>query len=296
MKHVFIMMPARKRHGLPDDAFAAVFSGNKVALRYTGNENGDAPAEKSSVPDITGAFSLPQANEIGADKSIPTLFIGELDGRGCFAMELPDSLPPPPGLEFFSLRETFSLVDPASKKALCRAETLLDWRKKRIRCGICGAEMTESEALESGQICPKCHAVYFPQLSPAVIVAIRKEKELLLAHNAKFKPGLYSLIAGFIEPGESAEEAVEREIFEEVGLKVKNISYIRSQPWPFPNSLMLGFEAEYAGGEIHPDGKEILDAGFFTPDAMPDIPGGETISRFLIDKFIRETAPENAVD
>lgn len=272
------MLPARKRAGLPGHSLAVVLSAGRTALRRE-----DGEAEK-------GKCTLPGAESLGLATERKTLLIGELDGVKCFAVELPEDAPPPEGTEYVTLRESFSLVDPAVKQAICRSEILLDWRKKRLRCGICGTEMTESDALESGQICPACHAVYFPQLSPAVIVAIRRGGELLLAHNAKFAEGVYSLIAGFIEPGESAEEAVVREVREETGIEIGNLTYIRSQPWPFPNSLMLGFEAEYAGGEVRPDGKEIVDAGFFKPAEFPKVPGGETISRYLIDKFLRETA------
>jgi NAD+ diphosphatase len=122
---------------------------------------------------------------------------------------------------------------------------------------------------------------------PAIIVIITDDKDrILLAHNKKFRSGLYSLISGFNEAGESLEDTVAREVREEVNIEVKDAVYVRSQPWPFPNSLMLGFSARYLSGEIRPDGIEIEDARWFDRDNLPELPGEGSLSRFLINLWL----------
>ena len=132
---------------------------------------------------------------------------------------------------------------------------------------------------------------HFPRLAPAVIVAVTKGDKILLAHSSEWRGKLYSVLAGFVEPGETFEECVEREIMEEVGIKVKNIRYFGSRPWPFPHSLMVGFTAEYESGEITIDQVEITDAQWFTSDNLPLVPGKISIARQLIDWFV-ETNPQ----
>jgi NAD+ diphosphatase len=127
-------------------------------------------------------------------------------------------------------------------------------------------------------------------MSPAIIVAVVRGRTILLGHAARFPGAMYSVLAGFVEPGESLEDCVRREVKEETGVKVKDIRYFGSQPWPFPNSLMVGFTAEYAGGEITMDEKEIVDARWFTADSLPTIPDKISIARKLIDWFV-ETYP-----
>ena len=136
------------------------------------------------------------------------------------------------------------------------------------------------------RICPECGNAFYPVLAPAVIVAVQREDKLLLAHNARFKENLYGLVAGFVEAGENLETAVEREVREEVGISIGNISYYSSQVWPFPNSLMVGFFADYIDGEIAVDGREITDADWFSVDEFPTIPRHGSIARKLIDEFV----------
>jgi NAD+ diphosphatase len=139
---------------------------------------------------------------------------------------------------------------------------------------------------ERARSCPACGNVVYPRISPAIIIAVVKGEELLLAHNKNFRGGWYSVVAGFVEPGETIEDCAEREIFEEVGIKIKNIQYFASQPWPFPDSLMIGLTAEYESGELRPDGAEIDDAGFFRADALPETPGKTSVAGKLIGWFV----------
>ena len=161
------------------------------------------------------------------------------------------------------------------------------WRKESRFCGSCGTANRDANNEELARQCPACGRLEFPRISPAVITIVINDKdEALLAHNSKFASGVYSLIAGFNEAGESLEATVAREIKEEVNLEVKDIRYIRSQPWPFPNSLMLGFTARYNGGELRPDGKEIEDAQWFSRDKLPGLPGSGSVSRYLIGLWL----------
>ena len=134
--------------------------------------------------------------------------------------------------------------------------------------------------------CPGCGFLSFPRISPAVIVLVEKENRVLLARVKRFTTELYSILAGFVEPGETLEETVQREVEEETGIKVKNIRYFGSQPWPFPDSLMIGFTADYESGEIKIDETEIVDAGWYDPDRLPTIPGKISIARELLDWYV----------
>jgi NAD+ diphosphatase len=136
---------------------------------------------------------------------------------------------------------------------------------------------------ERARTCPACGLAAYPRLSPAVITVVERGPEILLAQGINFPEPFYSTLAGFVEPGESLEEAVEREIREEVGIEVRDVTYFGSQPWPFPNSLMIGFTATYGRGEIEIDPTELVDAAWFRKDALPHIPPPLSISRRLID-------------
>ena len=158
------------------------------------------------------------------------------------------------------------------------------WRRESRFCGSCGAPNKDADKEDIARQCTVCGRLEFPRISPAIIVVVVNDKdEILLAKNAKFTGGMYSLIAGFNEPGESLEDSILREIKEEVNVDVKDLRYIRSQSWPFPNSLMLGFTARHEAGELRPDGIEIEDARWFTRDNIPNIPNYGSVSRYLID-------------
>jgi NAD+ diphosphatase len=172
---------------------------------------------------------------------------------------------------------------------IIRACHLAQWRWNSRFCGTCGAK-NEDAPTQTQRICPKCGRTEFPRICPAVIVLITDDKNrILLAHNKRFKARVYSHISGFNEAGETLEETVVREIREEVDIEVKDIVYIKSQPWPFPSSLMLGFKARYSSGTIKPDGDEIEDAKWFTKDDLPDLPGEGSLSRHLVNGWLNGT-------
>ncbi|WP_432695392.1 NAD(+) diphosphatase [Marinobacterium sp. YM272] len=192
---------------------------------------------------------------------------------------------PGPGYTRVDLRAELSMAEEAHFSRLARAAQIAVWHDQHRFCGRCGAR-SKRAAGELAKRCPECELVVYPRISPCIIVLVTDGDRCLLAHNTRFPEGRYSTLAGFIEAGETAEAAVAREIMEEVGVEVTNIRYAHSQAWPFPHSLMLGFYADYAGGEICPDGEEIDLAGWFTADDLPQLPPTFTISRQLIEGFL----------
>lgn len=195
-----------------------------------------------------------------------------------------------PALAPLELRAQLSLAAEAETDAhyelLSRAAQLAVWHEQHRFCGRCGHPLGMHEQ-DLAKHCSQCSLTVYPRISPCVIVLVVRGEQALLAHNPRFPSGRYSTLAGFIEAGESAERAVAREIREEVGIEVSDIRYFRSQPWPFPHSLMFGYFARYAGGELTPDGIEIADARWFDRDALPELPPPFTISRQLIEAWRR---------
>ena len=194
-------------------------------------------------------------------------------------------------MKFVDLRQAYSEMSEGCFALVNKAVQVMEWDRTNQFCSRCGTKTLQKPG-ERGKECPDCGELFYPRISPAVIVLIRKGHEILLARSPNFPPGMYSLIAGFVEPGETAEAAVVREIKEEVGIEVKNITYFGTQAWPFPNSLMIGFTAEYNSGDIRPDGFEIEDAQWFSAEKLPVLPGKISISRKLIDHFLKEEGIE----
>ena len=191
--------------------------------------------------------------------------------------------------KFLTMREFLHEFDDKAMTIVSRAWQFRNWFKNIKFCSHCGSVLIPSET-DYGRKCKDCGMTFYAPISPAVITAIENNGKLLLAHNTAWPEDRYSIIAGFVEPGERLEETVRREILEEVSVEVKNIKYFGSQTWPFPNSLMLGFTAEYEKGEIKPDGIEISKAGFYSPDEIikMNLPNHESIARKLIDDFIKK--------
>jgi NAD+ diphosphatase len=213
------------------------------------------------------------------------LVIGSLEGVPCYAASLAPTSSPPQGVRLFGLRELFNLIDDELFWIAGRAAQLLRWERINRFCGGCG-KPTHPAPDEHAMICGECDLKVFPTVAPAIIVAVVKEDSILLARAHRFPPDLYSVIAGFVEPGETLEQCVVREVREETGITVGGIRYFGSQSWPFPNSLMIAFTAEYAGGEIHRGEDEIADAGWFSRENMPAIPSRISVARKLIDWFL----------
>lgn len=216
-----------------------------------------------------------------------TQFLGYLDDTPCFSAEIPDSAGPPEGATFLGLRKAYGCLDEHLFALAGRALQIVSWDRTHQFCGQCGSR-TDTMHNERAKKCRRCGLVSYPRLAPAVIMLVQRDDEILLSRSPHFPPGLYSVQAGFVEPGETLEEAVQRELLEETGIHVRNVRYFGSQPWPFPNSLMIGFTTNYAGGELNINRDEIEHAGWFTPDRLPKLPGGISIARKLIDHFINQ--------
>lgn len=184
------------------------------------------------------------------------------------------------------LREIAMLAQHFSEfQQLCQAHQIVQWDKNHRFCGRCG-KPTEKHLRERSRYCTECQLSFFPRISPSGIVIVKKEDKILLARSPHFPPGVYGAVAGFVEVGETVEEAVIREVYEEVGIRIQRLQYQFSQPWPFPDSLMLGFTAEYASGEITIDGREIQDANWFGRDHLPKLPMKISIASALIHKIL----------
>ena len=211
--------------------------------------------------------------------------IGSLGNNSYFCGELNSNISINNNLIEINLREASNYLDDISFSMAGKSSQILDWDNKSNYCGRCGSK-TYFKNDERAKICPECNLIDYPRISPAIIVAVIKNDKLLLAHNSKFNNNRYSLIAGFVDSNETLEDCVRREVFEEIGIKIKNIKYLNSQTWPFPNSLMVGFLAEYASGEINVDGIEISHAAWFDKNNLPVLPPKFTIARKIIDKYI----------
>lgn len=214
--------------------------------------------------------------------------LGILDNQPCWFFAVVDAnTVPPSGWEWLETRALISAFTPAQLHAVSCARELHEWQTRNRFCGRCGTPTVNLVEVRAKK-CPSCNALFFPTISPAVIVAVTRGDQLLLAHNHNFRAGMFSLLAGFVEPGETLEQAAQREVREEVGIEIGPLRYITSQPWPFPNSLMLGFRAQHVSGELAVDGIEIEQADWFTRDALPEIPRIGTVARLLIDDWCRE--------
>jgi NAD+ diphosphatase len=211
--------------------------------------------------------------------------VGSLGEAAAWGAGWGDDAEPPEGMIFEGLRKLWGRLDEEAWKLAGRAVQIVEWDRNHRFCGRCGAE-TVRKAEELARVCPRCGLQHFPRISPAVIVRIERGDQLLLARSPHFAPGVYSTLAGFVEPGESLEDTVRREVREEVGVTVTNIRYFGSQPWPFPNSLMIGFVADWESGDIRPQEGEIEDAGWFGVDSLPGLPSRFSIARALLDDFV----------
>lgn len=218
------------------------------------------------------------------DRVCSERFLGYLDGYPALAAAWQETAVPA-GFTPYNLRKLYGNIDADLHQLAVRASHLVYWDRTHSFCGVCGAP-TENSREETAKICTQCGHIAYPRIAPAIITAVIKDEQILLARSNRFASNFYSVIAGFVEPGETLEDCVRREVREEVGLSVGNIRYFSSQPWPFPDSLMVGFIADYQSGEIAVDGREILAADWFVPENFPEIPGEYSVARKLIDWFV----------
>jgi NAD+ diphosphatase len=238
---------------------------------------------------VTVDHALPSVatiDDLGIE-AVRTQYLGQLGEVHCYSAELSAGLQPPEGLAFRDLRMLFGSLEPELHAVAGRAVQIVEWDRTHQFCGACG-EKTIASANDRSRMCAECQVPMYPRLSPAMIVAVEKGDQILLARSGHFPAGIFSVLAGFVEPGESAEEAVVREVWEETRIVVDEVRYFGSQPWPFPNSLMLGFTARYASGEIDTShDAEIENAGWFSVDDLPNtFPGRISISQWLLHDFI----------
>ncbi len=265
----------------PESAYWFLFQEDRLLVQQA--------ADGGLAPFCAAADALPAP-------PVRTQYLGWLSGAGervhCYSGELPPDLVLTNGYAAVDLRQVFEAFDPRLFGLAGRAKQIAHWDRDHQFCGRCATSMTALEH-ERAKRCPACGLTNYPRLSPAMIVAVTRTNEegveqILLARNHRFPIGRYSVVAGFVEPGESLEDCVRREVREEVGVAVDEIRYFGSQPWPFPNSLMVGFTARYAGGEIHVEEAEIAEARWFTADALPQVPPKISIARQLIDWFVAQ--------
>jgi NAD+ diphosphatase len=239
----------------------------------------------------SGAETAPPVSSSAQEPPLPIRrrqYVGTLDGRACVTAEADAEAAVPAGMSFQHLRKLWGTLPDELFWAAGTAFQVLEWDRNHLFCGHCGTP-TGIRRGERVRVCPACGLVAYPRLSPAVIVAVVKERQILLARARRFPVEMYSVIAGFVNPGESLEECVQREVAEETGIRLEDIRYFGSQPWPFPNSLMVGFTARYGGGELVVDPHELVSAGWYSASDLPRIPDRPSIARRLIDWFVVES-------
>lgn len=229
-------------------------------------------------------------DEVPGASSWAAHFIGLVDGEAWWAVDVPRDDGDPSDGAAVDLRAFYARAPEHHWLAAGRAVQIVEWARTHRFCGRCG-EPTELSDGERAMKCPSCGLLAFPRLSPAMITLVTRgepgpDQEALLARGVRFGAPMFSCLAGFVEPGESLESAVVREVREEVGVTVCNPQYFGSQPWPFPNSLMVGFHAEWESGEIVCDPSEIAEAAWFRRDEVPMIPPAISIARRLIDSWL----------
>ena len=258
--------------------WAIAFSGSRVLLR----------ADRDAMRLPTEAelrAALGDATVDGAAVPAPVRSSSGFDAR---AYALSDGVEAPEGWRLEGLRAAYHVIPVEQFRAAGTARQKVEWYRTHGFCSRCGTP-TRPHGAHEAMACPACERLHFPVVAPAVIVLVQRDREALLGRSERFTPGVYSTIAGFVEPGETLEESVHREIEEEVGVRVDNLRYFGSQPHPFPSSLMVGFVADWRDGEIRVDPTELEDARWFAADALPELPHPMSIARALIEDFVRRS-------
>lgn len=256
---------------VPAGALVFAFRGDRILVC------GSRDVEDRTPPRLP---TWAEATALGLDGTAH--FLGTIEGCECIALRLPSDAPEPPDWRYAGLRSLFFTLPEQLLALAGRASQIVEWDRTHRFCGACGAPTRDKDG-ERAKECPSCGLVAYPRVSPAMMVLVTRGNELLLARAHRFPQAMFSALAGFVEPGESIEDCVHREVLEEVGVRIEPPVYFDSQPWPFPHSLMIAYTAEYAGGDIRVDGAEIAEARWFRVDALPDLPSRISIARRLID-------------
>lgn len=259
----------------PGQEFDAV-PGLLVALQ------GNSLVVRAGVPQsLLPEGSLP---EYGIPESEP-LLIGLWQGKPLRAVRIAADVILSEDFEALPFQGPDIRLDNTLATVAGRAAQILHWERRSCFCSHCGCALDRIPG-GWGKRCPSCHEEHFPHIHPCIIVLVRRGAELLLIRNASWSAGRFSLVAGFLDFGESLEECVQREVREEAGIEVANIRYVGSQCWPFPSQVMVAFLADYAGGEVRPDGIEVAEADWFREDALPVLPGSKrSIARWIFDTY-----------
>lgn len=244
-----------------------VFSGDKLLLKGDG-----------SVPSVD---EIPECLAGGRKDEISSLTMG--DGAKVATLQLGDVSELPEGWELVPLRSSWSVLSDEDYRHAGKCRQILYWDNRSHFCGVCGTKLERTG--EISKRCPVCGEEWFAPVSTAIIVLVTRGEEALLVHARNFRGTHYGLVAGFLETGETLEECVAREVMEETGLSVRDIRYVGSQTWPYPNQLMAAFRAEYDGGEIRLQDDELSAGAFYRRDALPELPGKPSIARAMIEDW-----------
>ncbi|KAB0666227.1 NAD(+) diphosphatase [Oryzomonas japonica] len=260
-------------HEPAEEGYWAIMQGNSILVAR--DENG---------------LSLPQGGLPGwLQPKAPPIFIGQWHGKPLRAFVVASDLPLQAPFEAEAFNAAEQRLDMATLSVGGLAKQILHWDQQSRHCSRCGAP-TEPMTGNWGKRCTGCGTEHFPHIHPCAIVLVRRGDHLLLTRKAEWPAGRYSLVAGFVDFGESLEECAIREVREETGIGIENVRYVGSQNWPFPAQLMAGFVADYADGEITVDLSELEDARWFPLDALPSLPPRRSIARWILDNFKTPTS------
>ena len=271
--HDVLMQDFAWQQGMPDTAYAGGLIVAHHNMHFLSDASGVLFPRQWLIDQLSGSIIAEQG-------------IGYLNDEPVFMLELSQPLDLP-GFDWQSLRQFMLQGRLSLFRLLAFASQVGTWAREHRFCGSCGQAMQQAAGHRMMQ-CDTCQLQQYPRLSPSMIVVVTRGDEILLARSPRFVNGMYSALAGYVEPNETVEHCVAREVREEVSVEISDIRYIASQNWPFPHSLMLGFHARYQSGEIVPQLDEIEDAQWFSIHNLPPLPAQNSIARYLIDLYVAQ--------